>query len=296
MKRVDKACDKARDKKGEKGSDKGGDKESAAGGVSVNHATLIFLHIPKAAGSTLQAVIRDNYPAESIFEVKSPLMESFARFRALSAEAKRDLKAVMGHGVMGLDRELEQPCRYVTMLRDPVDRVVSNYYFVRESPSHRLHRHVVEGGLSLRDYVEQGVNLQMDNGQVRALSATGVGLGSAVPYGECMPEMLRAAMENLERRFEVAGLTERFDESLLLMARVLGWRTPIYRRQKVTRRRVAVAALSPADRLAIERVNRLDRELYARARERFERQLRERLPLRKLRLAWFRARNRSRGR
>jgi hypothetical protein len=258
--------------------------------------TLIFHHIPKTAGSTLNAVIDGNYERSTVFRVESPIVPSLEKFKALPSEERRRLRVVRGHAAWGLHEHLDGPCVYVTMLRDPVDRVVSNYYFVLSSPKHNLHEQVVSGNLSLKDYVEKGVNRQMDNGQVRALSGKGTGLGDAVGYGECTQDMLELAKHNLSNGYALAGLTERFDVSLLLMKRLLGWKKTFYRRQKVTRERPSLSEIARDARLAIEDRNRFDLELYRLASKLFERHLEKQSILFPLEVAAFRTANLFRNR
>ena len=65
---------------------------------------LIFHHIPKTAGSTLDMVLDGNYAADAMFTVLSPVREGLAAFRALSPESRRRLRVVRGHGVHGCTR------------------------------------------------------------------------------------------------------------------------------------------------------------------------------------------------
>jgi len=233
-------------------------------------ATLLFHHIPKTAGSTLNAVIRANYAPSRIHAIESPIAAALAAFKALSPKDRAGLNVVLGHGVGGLHALLEQPCVYVTMLRHPVDRILSQYYFIRQSPSHPLGAKFARGGMSLEDYVRDGVNLQADNGQVRGISGIGDGIGPPVAYGECTREMLDAAIQNLRDRYAVVGLTERFDEALLLMRRLFGWRRVAYARKKVTGKRPAREDVPSETIDMIREYNALDLELYAFACRWFE--------------------------
>ncbi len=61
------------------------------------------------------------------------------------------------------------------------------------------------------------------------------------------------------------GLTERFDESVLLLRRVMGWRTlPFYRSQNVNRKK---APIDDAQKEVIRAFNRYDIELYEMQRD-----------------------------
>jgi Galactose-3-O-sulfotransferase len=80
-------------------------------------------------------------------------------------------------------------------------------------------------------------------------------------------EALEEAKRNLES-FLVVGLTERFDESFILVRRALGWKLPMYETHNVTRRPKSEPP-SPEAIEAIRERNRLDLELYDHARKLF---------------------------
>jgi hypothetical protein len=93
---------------------------------------LIFLHLPKTARSALRGIIQRQYGSSSIL----PLDESsFGEELAAIPPSQMDrLRAVMGHFFFGAHTFLSKPSIYITVLRDPLDRVISRYYFVRRSP------------------------------------------------------------------------------------------------------------------------------------------------------------------
>lgn len=230
--------------------------------------TLLFVHIPKTAGSTLNAVLDVNYPANTIYSVESPIATSLDSFRRLSPDRKRSLRVIRGHGVLGLHAELEQPCLYATLLRNPIDRVVSQYNFIRNAPGHPRYGDVLQRAGTLQDYLENHVNPQADNGQVRALAGLPLLNDADVPFGACSDSMLASARANLAR-CALVGLTENFDAFLVLASRLLGWKHLLYTRRKVGRARPSVEALSSSERDLILACNVLDMELYRIAQDRF---------------------------
>jgi hypothetical protein len=150
------------------------------------------------------------------------------------------------------------------MLRHPVRRVVSHYEYVQRTREHYLHDKVVSGGLTLDDYVAGGVSTELNDGQVRQLC--GIEGAGTVPYGEVSEEMLETAKTNLQHRFVAVGITERFDESLLLFQKLLGWGSVQYEAKNTAPRRVSPAA-SETTTAVILRYNGLDLRLYDFARE-----------------------------
>ena len=182
--------------------------------------------------------------------------EARTRLGGMSPEQLGELELVGGHFPYGLHELIARPVAYVTMLREPVRRVVSHYWYVLDEPSHYLHERVAGAGMSLRDYAEAGADLspELENGQLRLFSARSRTMLHT--DAECLEEAKAALHE-----FAVVGTTERFDESLVAMERALGLRRPAYVSENVARRRPK--PLDAETRELIERRNRLDLELYA---------------------------------
>jgi hypothetical protein len=110
----------------------------------------------------------------------------------------------------------------------------------------------------------------MDNGQVRTLTCH----GGEAEFGDCTQTDLTEAKHNLETYFAVVGISERFDETLVLMKRELGWPGyPLFRKANVTRDRPSLDGVSHAAMKAIEKYNSLDCELFEWAKNRFEERL-----------------------
>jgi hypothetical protein len=194
--------------------------------------------------------------------------EARSRISALDESERACLDLVAGHIPYGVHEIVGRPTTYVTMLREPVRRVVSHYWFVRNDPNHYLYRAVVDGDLSLRDYAEEGCRLsaEIENGQVWMFSARARRLGCADR------ESLEEAKTVLREAFAVVGTTERFDETILVVQRILGLAAPVYVRENV-----GPGRRGPIDvetRRAIETRNALDVELYASANDLLDAQIR----------------------
>jgi hypothetical protein len=236
--------------------------------MQIMSRNVIFLHIPKAAGTTLRSVIHRQYPDRQVHQIWSvpSLEESISEFKDLPPERRKEIRFLTGHGVFGLHSFLKGETEYVTMLRRPVSRVISNYYYVLRSPGHRLYKDVAEEGMTLHEYVSSGINRVLDNQMVRQVT----GIGGDEDPGE---EVLDQAKENLDMWFGVVGLVERFDESLVLMKERYGWGDVSYRKRKVASDRPGREDLSRALLRKIEERNRLDTELYEYGQKRLNREL-----------------------
>ena len=191
---------------------------------------------------------------------RRPREETLADFAQLPADERSRPRLIVGHTIFGLHEYVPGPSTYITMLRDPIRLALSQYSYVQRTPGHRHHE--IARGMSLREYVESGLYLEMDNSQTRALAGD-----IDTPFGQCSDEMLRIAKANVEAHFSVVGLTERFDESLVLLGGTFGWRRLWYVRANVARSGVRLA---PDEITLLEERCSLDVRLYGWAAERFD--------------------------
>ena len=191
-----------------------------------------------------------------------------AEFANLPLARRTEITLLRGHMPFGLHEYLPQPTTYITMLRDPAARVVSGYYFARRRPPHSLYETIVRNNLDIERFVSGGVTTETDNGQLRLLT----GHIDDIEIGGCTRQLLEQAKTNLIKHFAAVGLTERFDESVLLIKKKLGWnRLPLYEKRNVAEQRPPELPKHVLN--MIRKHNELDYELYEWAAERFQREL-----------------------
>ncbi|MFK9094773.1 sulfotransferase family 2 domain-containing protein [Bacillus salipaludis] len=220
---------------------------------------ILFVHIDKTAGQTLKGIIDKQYQISEVRKLKPPLtIESIMNeipkdkaskigcyFNHLEDYLKRvpggdeAFSCIYGHIYFGAHSCLSKPFTYITMLRDPVDRVISHYYYL-------LAKNHFKTFTSFEDFIQMDLNR---NVQTQYIS------------GNTLPDLPKA-IEHLERYFSVVGITERFNESLYLMKKQFGWHQVDYSNRNVTSHRPAKEQLSPEIINFIQKNNDLDMELY----------------------------------
>lgn len=212
---------------------------------------LIFLHIPKTAGTTLNRIIEWQYNPLSIFTMDPYRIRATPeRLKQLPEARRRRLRMVRGHLYYGVHEYLPQGSTYITMLREPVARFLSSYYFLQRRPLHPMHRKVKSERIGVEDFIR--LTPQRQNMQCSLIA----GIKS---NGKCEESTLQIAKENLARSFSIVGLSERFEESLMLIAKTFDWEIPFYENHKVSKTRPKV---EPSAVEMIKENNRLDLELY----------------------------------
>jgi hypothetical protein len=219
--------------------------------------TLVFLHIPKTAGLSLREVLLERNGDRPTYRIITPVRDS-ERLRALPHAEREALALVEGHLYYGVHELLPRPCIYVTMLRDPVERVLSYYSFVREWQPHHLHAAITDDDLSLADCIRRGLTVELDNFMVRCLTSLA---NFDLPFGQVTRSHLEQAKAHLDS-FAVVGITEEFDRSLKSLCDRFGWPRVSAPRINATSGRLQRADLSRHDLELVHDHNRLDEELY----------------------------------
>ncbi|PYI50614.1 MAG: hypothetical protein DMC62_08725 [Verrucomicrobia bacterium] len=221
---------------------------------------LIFLHVPKSAGTTLNRLIEWEYPLFEMYSVDPVLFRwSRARLWRLPQRRLKRFRVFKGHMPFGLHKILPQPATYITVMRGAVERVISAYYFMSNYKLHPNYWKFRREDWTLEDFVQRSPR---ENVQTKMIAGA--------DYDEpCTAEILAKAKENL-RYFSVVGLTERFEESLALMKLRFGWKIESYSSFNLTRTRPKKRDLPQSTLDLIAERNRFDIELYECAAKLFE--------------------------
>lgn len=219
---------------------------------------LLFLHIQKTAGSTFHNILSRQYKRKNTFNVFHALRdpESFGK---LPPEKRKELRLVKGHFPFGLHHFFEEPCEYITVLRDPTERTISHFYHASEDPKHYFYETITSNKYTLADMLEKGIMPNLENNMVRMFSGKNM-----IPFGTCTEEMLETAMKNLAESFPVIGLQSHFDAFVLQCARRYRWNrlTIHYRKARVGKTRPQQKQLDDHTLGLIKKYNALDQRLY----------------------------------
>jgi len=201
----------------------------------VTTGPVVFLHVPKTGGSTLHRALTARFGTTHVgfrprrdqkertqhtgYEDRDPddaaarNQFAFEQWEALPAEHRTAARVVTGHVFFGFHERVRPPgagpLAYLTLLREPLPRIRSLY-------AHRVRNGTLRPGFE--DYLVSGEGWSLDNAQVRRWVTPGRGDLT----GRVTPAMCDDACANLLTHGLAVGVTERFDESLVVIAHALG--------------------------------------------------------------------------
>ena len=227
--------------------------------------TVFFMHLPKTGGISFRTILENQFalaeicPAQITDEIRRIPREQFANF-----------KLFRGHFSYSLTDYVGRDFVWMTVLRHPLERTISHYrHIVRNRQgSEDMHDVVVGRNYDLIQFLEHPYTRQdAVNLQTRFIAAHELnhdGIESIKRYG--------GLAEGIERlnQFTFVGLTERFQESLYLLAYTFGW-YPVTQFQTLNTspQKSRREDVTPAEIDAIYEHNAEDVALYDHAEKRF---------------------------
>jgi len=237
-------------------------------GLAAPPNTIIFVHPPRTGGSTLIRVIDWEYSPLEVCDIDGRFyFWSIQRMKRWPPERLAKMRVFKGHMPFGLHTSLPQPATYITILRDPIDRTISEYYFRLHRRTHPLVDRDAKR-LSFDDYIRE---VPYNNPQTKAIAGIEVPFDyhfySMVPShrlycGPCTRDTLELAKANLDRYFCLVGLTDRFDETLALAKILFGWKAPYYTLRRQALIRPKADEITCQQRALIAKYHEFDMELY----------------------------------
>jgi len=234
---------------------------------------LYYLHIPKAAGNSVRELFSRVY-GEKLVGVYGAMDDAYAA--SLKPLCQKD-SVLFGHYSFSLHLRLGDPdAEYMTILRNPIDRVISWFKWVARRPQSNLYERIHRDGLTLAEAIQEGIGPQVNNHAVRILSGNCRlwpvkhrvrDYWSARVLGKQIYQMngkryLDAAIANLNDHFCFVGIVERLDQLTQFLVR-RGVKAA--ENESVGRANVAPPMEIPIDSQTLEvirKANQLDLMLY----------------------------------
>jgi hypothetical protein len=249
---------------------------------------VAFVHIPRTGGGSVTSAISNNYGrAKSPGNCQTGPEKAHSVLQRIAAHLDSwSGRALADHVPYGLYRRyLPADTRYITFLRDPVERVLAHYYFhanqnklaqqwAQLTARDHLEREGSSGGPVTTSAVPADGECSLEEGLARKIViydnfATRFLWGGESLFGDLPPDAVNQAKENISR-FAFIGITERLDESLVLLGTTLGIGLMPYHLRHVSTELPTAGDISGELRKLIEEHNAFDLELYRHAREQFD--------------------------
>jgi hypothetical protein len=257
---------------------------------------LIFFHIPKTGGTSMDAILTRCFPGTQHFDgamadTKSalsirPREKIEAKYHALSDAERQAIRCLMGTIYpFGIHTMLDRPAKYFSVLRPPVERCISHFLNNRKLQHQPFYDRIKS--MTLDEYLDSGIGIESQDYQVRLLSGcpeldvSRHPAGGRISAPPVEPRHLELAKRNIEQHFIAAAPVEAFNSFLLMLRAMYGWKLwqILFVRHNIGNGGSApTEPISATSRRRLEETNRYDMQLYDWVKARFAEQTREMEP------------------
>lgn len=218
----------------------------------------LFLHIQKTGGTSVVNMVRKHY--RSLCSHGDCLGHPPSEFR--------DVEFVSGHFGYSYFEELMKDRYLFTFLRDPIDRIISFYYFCKTRDPKEYEVYQRAHNLVLEDFLYAGLKEKLVKFYIWNNQTWQLACGFCNPKGLWhddffSDELLRLAIDHV-MTFSRIGITETLEADKKLIAGDLGFDYVASEPYNVNPDRPRKEDISPLALEILHDLTRLDRELYDR--------------------------------
>ena len=254
-----------------------------------NKEVIIHFHIGKTGGISLRNILKNKFKKEFISLTINQIHSNKNNFifikDFLREKEKYKFSCISGHIPFGIHQYLNSICKYITILIDPVKRVISDYNYVINETEHPLNKYYLSNNkLTFEEYINFDITKHSN------ILPKGVYVGSAVHNlqsrlisGEMFSDIFennmqeynyKDALDNIENKFFLVGTLDKFDQFLFVLKKLFKWNFLDIRHIKnnISKQIVRYNNLDKKIINEIEILNSHDMALYERAKIKFERE------------------------
>ncbi len=223
---------------------------------------VLFMHIPKTAGTSLGLILNRHY--------RSRLLKVYEPEEVRHGIAPKDAIACLGHFRFGFHQKIgwDKGASYVALIREPSEHAWSHFHYLKKQQK-------IDASLSFSEFLNQAYGY---NFQLRFVSGVEDIRGRE-------EDVLQNCLKHLETNFLMIAPTEHFDEALLLLKPLLGWKAiSVYHRLNEQKGK---PRMSDEERALCREILAPEHRLYEEVQRQFETRWNA-LPNNALKLRFFR--------
>jgi hypothetical protein len=178
------------------------------------------MHIPKTAGTTLRDIIDFQYGKENILTYYNQNNRHLIDNLQALLYKNSNYRGLIGHYQYGAHKNISQDARYITLLRNPIARCISEYNErITQAPD--TYRNADGTIFSISQMIEFHLP-EFSNLQTKYIS--GVPIGTNITRTH-----FNEASKNIKDNFLYVGFVEKFDQAIDKLSKILNWKPYRYK-------------------------------------------------------------------
>ena len=177
--------------------------------ISTRPPITAFLHMPKCAGSSIRVQL-DKYSHIFSGQAIYPQTNDDETQRNIFSELRQETNVVYGHFRFGIHKSTNRQVRYITILREPLQFIKSQYFFAKYTGASQI----FTDGTTFLQALEKAPSI-FDNIFTRWIS-------NASEKSEVREDDFLRACDNIKNHFDIIGFAESMCETNRLLERYFG--------------------------------------------------------------------------
>ncbi len=233
---------------------------------TVKPKSIVFDHIPKCAGTTVFSYLKKYYPYRLTYETLAS-HDFVNKFKQYSIKKRNQYKFITGHLAFLLADYASPDTLLVTIIREPIDRIISHYFYVKDKKNPKLYQKVfVENNISLKDYCAMIESDELSNYYVKRYSGWNNKRIESFPEGA-----INKAYNNIITKYNHVGFQDKIEEFMVKLIEISNLPKDSYHNKYVnqTAARKSIKQIDIDIINEIKKYNTLDIKLYKKLRERY---------------------------
>lgn len=225
---------------------------------------VVFDHLPKCGGTSINNYLQSAFPKKYTFAMNGvSVQKSVEEFKKFSQKKRYKIKLIYGHLANELFDLAHPDAVLATVLREPVDRIISHYYYVKRRQSHYLYKKVKEQNIQLDEYCYHNLSPELENWYVTHFTGLSISEVQKNPT-----KSVDIAFKNITEKYHVIGFLNDIPLFINELKRYANIKTQF--KNKIVNKTNGRIGIEEVDKFTIEKIakkNLLDIELFKRLYE-----------------------------
>ncbi|MCF6287957.1 MAG: sulfotransferase family protein [Proteobacteria bacterium] len=230
--------------------------------INLQTVPWIYSHVPKTAGTSLESYLVQAFELKDFLHINAPHLNKLPQVLYLKDKYPHLISG--HHPIHGMLYQLlaDTEIIHLSMMRDPIARVISYYNYLATREYHNLHAKIEK--LSLDEFLTQTDLVELTNGQAKRYAGV-LHNGATISDNQ----LYLQAKHVVDNCFTLVGVTEFFQQFHKFIAKQCGITfnelPPINR----STTKVQLTSITPEQLHKIQQMNQVDMQLYQHVKTKF---------------------------
>ncbi len=171
--------------------------------IKIKPKPLVFDHIPKCAGTAVYDFVSKYYSYREKYGTGVKI-DAVNKFKNSSEKKRYNYKLISGHLTYLLLDYVRQDAIVTTVFREPIDRIISHYYYAKMHKGHYLHKRAfIDNNFTVKEYCTLIKSVELNNFYIRRFSGLNEKEIKTSPK-----KAIAQAYDYIDKKYDIVGFQD----------------------------------------------------------------------------------------